>query len=594
MAGRGGEEDFGNFEGGYVDRNRIIREIVGKKLIPSGSRTELTVGRYLSQGGNGATYILKKGSTELVAKFYIPPDERDLDDSAIKRFQREINLTKEIEHPYVVKSEGSGVLEIGSYHIPYYLMKRAASTYRGLIPSAFDWNTTPLRLRVFLKTLIGVSYLHHRGIIHRDIKPENILIFNSNTPKVCDLGIVKVHQTLNRESLVTGPKERLMNRDYYAPEQRTGAGDKVDIRADIYSLGLVLYETITGVSPTRPNLPPLTSYSEKLASLDKVFQTMSAHLRENRYDNLDETLDALIWATTDFMSTSSQSVSPSEDIRQLSKMLCSNNSGIRDRGVSAAVKLGKGAISILYDLVGHNRPEVASSACDALGELLYEDSIPILIAGLYARRRQNKKSFEISQSAARALSKFSEATRSRIPEMIQNPVQVTDLAEVLHGISGKDIALTVSELNENALLVPPSDADKEYDTELGLLIHQLYGEFAYNYFSDCVDRFDGKSISVFSWANRILPIIEESQRTLIINKLVRKVSLEPQFLDFVFWLFQRCSLTKQEAVIKFNDAMEQFEFCAKFHLISEYRIRNIQSVLPKLQKRFGKEARENK
>ena len=116
-----------------MDRNRIIKAISAASIKADGARTTFGVGTELGRGGNGAAFLVRSAHKELVAKFYVPPDSRDLDQSAYKRFHREIALASKVRHPYVVASEGVGTVRVGSYEIPFYLMRRATGTLRDQI-----------------------------------------------------------------------------------------------------------------------------------------------------------------------------------------------------------------------------------------------------------------------------------------------------------------------------------------------------------------------------------------------------------------------------------------------------------------------------
>jgi serine/threonine protein kinase len=102
-----------------MDRNRIINKLAKSEIHADRQRTAYQVGKELGRGGNGVAFVVKSPSKELVAKFYIPPDGRDLDDSALKRFHREMELTAQTNHPYVLSSTGSGNAQIGAYQIPF-------------------------------------------------------------------------------------------------------------------------------------------------------------------------------------------------------------------------------------------------------------------------------------------------------------------------------------------------------------------------------------------------------------------------------------------------------------------------------------------
>jgi serine/threonine protein kinase len=103
-----------------VDRNRIIKTLAKATIQADGQRTAYQVTKELGRGGNGVAFVVKSPKKELVAKFYIPPDARDLDDSAVKRFEREMALTKQVNNPYVLSSEGAGTAHVGAYQIPFY------------------------------------------------------------------------------------------------------------------------------------------------------------------------------------------------------------------------------------------------------------------------------------------------------------------------------------------------------------------------------------------------------------------------------------------------------------------------------------------
>src|SRR5258708_2944919 len=278
-----------------MDRNRIIKALSRATITATGGRTAFIVGKELGRGGNGATFAVTSAKQELVAKFYIPPDSRDLNQSAFKRFQREMQIAGQVKHPYIVRAEGIGTAQVGAYNSPFYLMRRASGTLRELVPTSFTLSGLADRLRAFMRAMQGVSYLHHLGIVHRDLKPENILLFDG-TPKIADLGIAHVAPGFANVSQLTIPKEQLMNRDYYAPEQRHGDATKVDHRADIYALGCILYEIITGISPTRPNLPSLEEFHKDMAPLDKIIKRMTVHRPSGRYQEIDSAIDELLWA----------------------------------------------------------------------------------------------------------------------------------------------------------------------------------------------------------------------------------------------------------------------------------------------------------
>jgi eukaryotic-like serine/threonine-protein kinase len=157
-----------------VDRERLIAELVSKGLPAEEGR--LTVLTTLGRGGNGVALLCSGETIDVVAKVYIPPDTRDLDDQSLGRFHNEVKLASTIRHPYVIPAIGSGTAHVGAYVLPYYLMPQAASTLRSVIGRPRDADEIQRVARLFLQACLGVSCLHTQRVVHRDLKPENVLI----------------------------------------------------------------------------------------------------------------------------------------------------------------------------------------------------------------------------------------------------------------------------------------------------------------------------------------------------------------------------------------------------------------------------------
>ncbi len=113
-----------------MDRRRLVSQIKSKGIIV-GSET-LKILRELGSGGNGVAFLCQSdtGTEPIVAKVYIPPDSRDLDERAYKRFKNEISLVSKMKHPNVIKALASGTIQIGAYNLPFYTMPFAPNTLR--------------------------------------------------------------------------------------------------------------------------------------------------------------------------------------------------------------------------------------------------------------------------------------------------------------------------------------------------------------------------------------------------------------------------------------------------------------------------------
>ncbi len=167
----------------------------------------------------------------------------------IARFEAERQALAMMDHPDIAKVFDAGTTESGR---PYFVMELV----RGLKITDFcDENrlSTENRLRVFVRVCHAIQHAHQKGIIHRDIKPTNILVPLDDgvpVPKVIDFGIAKATQgRLTDQTLFTAFEQFIGTPAYMSPEQAVMTSVEVDTRSDIYSLGVLLYELLTGQTP---------------------------------------------------------------------------------------------------------------------------------------------------------------------------------------------------------------------------------------------------------------------------------------------------------------------------------------------------------
>jgi serine/threonine protein kinase len=167
----------------------------------------------------------------------------------VARFEAERQALALMEHPNIAKVFDGGATETGR---PYFVMELV----RGVrITEYCDQNhlTTCDRLKLFIQVCRAIQHAHLKGIIHRDIKPSNILVTEHDevsVPKVIDFGIAKAtQQELTDKTLFTQFRQFLGTPAYISPEQAELSGSDIDTRSDIYSLGVLLYELLTGKTP---------------------------------------------------------------------------------------------------------------------------------------------------------------------------------------------------------------------------------------------------------------------------------------------------------------------------------------------------------
>jgi serine/threonine protein kinase len=443
-----------------MNRQRIIEKL--RLLEVDGAQYKVI--RELGRGGNGVALLCRTAAKEeVVAKVYIPPDSRDLDERALERFENEIALTAKLNHPNVVPSLGSGAATIGAYRLPFYIMPHAAGTLRSEMRIDTDPSQIEKKLRMFLRAAYGVTCLHSHGVVHRDLKPENILVSKQGTPWVADLGIAHVNPEFVTVGLQTIDSERLLNRDYYAPEQRFGKATAVDNRADIYALGCIFYEMLTSIPPVRTNAPKLSLVSSAYAPFEPVWERMTAWEPIARYQSLEDALEDLS-ITIGWVLASLRGAAGLQhpDMPTMLKLLRSTNEAQRQRGVEIAVRLGKSALPELHSLLGHNRRDIRNSAAVALAEIRDSSSIPFLVGGLYGNAGRASNFRPSVDVAAQTLAQFSQNERLEAVRALKYPIRPNQIRTILNGLSQKDAYDVASELRKReAILVDWSESDLE-------------------------------------------------------------------------------------------------------------------------------------
>ena len=167
----------------------------------------------------------------------------------VARFEAERQALALMDHPNIAKVLEAGATDTGR---PYFVMELVKGVS---ITEYCDANTlsTSDRLRLFVEVCHAVQHAHQKGIIHRDIKPTNVMVTlhdGTAVPKVIDFGVAKaMHQRLTEKTLFTAYGQFIGTPAYMSPEQAEMSGLDIDTRSDVYSLGALLYELLTGTTP---------------------------------------------------------------------------------------------------------------------------------------------------------------------------------------------------------------------------------------------------------------------------------------------------------------------------------------------------------
>jgi eukaryotic-like serine/threonine-protein kinase len=202
--------------------------------------------RRIGQGGMGAVYLAERDDAEFKQQVAIKLVKRGMASSFIvRRFRNERQILASLDHPNIARLLDGGTTDEG---LPYFVMEYIEGQPITEYADARDLSTVE-RLKLFGKVCAAVHHAHQKLVVHRDIKPSNILVTPEGEPKLVDFGIAKLLDPKPSEGLIdTGATAvGMMTPEYASPEQVRG--EQITIATDVYSLGVVLYQLLTGRRP---------------------------------------------------------------------------------------------------------------------------------------------------------------------------------------------------------------------------------------------------------------------------------------------------------------------------------------------------------
>lgn len=226
--------------------------------------------RVLGRGGMGTVYeAQQEHPARLVALKVVRPEL--VGASTLRRFELEIRILGRLQHAGIARIYEAGVAHHEGMRLPYYVMERVDGLS---LSEAVDAAAPAIRdrIRLFIKLCEAVQYAHLQGVVHRDLKPGNVLVDGHGQPKILDFGVARALDDRRIQAAgpltLTVPGQLVGTMAYMSPEQAGGDPRAVDVRSDIYSLGVMLYQILTGSLPFRLDGKGLAEASRLIAEAE--------------------------------------------------------------------------------------------------------------------------------------------------------------------------------------------------------------------------------------------------------------------------------------------------------------------------------------
>src|SRR5262249_41988983 len=261
--------------------------------------------RELGRGGMGVVYLAEQQNPSRLVALKVIAAGLTVGD-ALRRFEHEAQVLARLKHPGIAQVFEAGTGDTGDGVRPYFVMELIEGQ------SLTDYARaralpTRQRLELFVKVCAAVQHAHQKGVIHRDLKPGNILVDEAGRPRVLDFGVARLTGPGPGDTHATAVGQLVGTLPYMSPEQVAADPDALDTRSDVYTLGVILYQLLTGRLPYEVAGKPAREAARviterepaRLGSVDKALrgdlETVVARAlekdRERRYSSADALAD---------------------------------------------------------------------------------------------------------------------------------------------------------------------------------------------------------------------------------------------------------------------------------------------------------------
>ena len=252
-----------------------------------------TVGEYeidalVGVGGMGKVYrASERGAPGSVAVKILHSDFRHNREEFVERFEREANALHRLVHPHIVR-----ILDHGEQDGTHYLVTELVDGKDLAVRMREEQLTLEDAVGIMVQVCDGMAYAHQAGVVHRDLKPANIIIASDGTVKVLDFGLAQITGADAQITSLTRTDLAIGTFNYLSPEQRMNA-KAVDARADIFSLGVVFFEMLTGTLPIGSFALPSELGRGVSRKCDQVVKRALSPSPEARYQHVEDFAAAL-------------------------------------------------------------------------------------------------------------------------------------------------------------------------------------------------------------------------------------------------------------------------------------------------------------